>query len=86
MDCSSVTEDQRIALAEVRALLATCRERIGENSETTLALLVRAVERLANAIEPGGEPEAPGDDGEPGPLAPLKFDRARPRRGYNRGE
>jgi hypothetical protein len=79
-------------LAEARELLATCRERVGENSETTLALLVRAVERLADAIEPADAiasaevSENPGDAGEPGPFARPKFDRARPHRGYNRGE
>jgi hypothetical protein len=81
-----MTEHTRTALAEARALLATCREQLGANGDPALALLAQAVERLADAIASGGTPTPAEDAGEPGPFARPKFDRARPHRGYNRGE
>lgn len=82
-----MADERDEALREARALLALCREQTGASDEP-LALLVRAVERLADAFaRPPTRHGAPLNDAivdnttGPGGAA---FDRGRPRRGYPR--
>lgn len=89
-----MTDARREAVQEARALLRLCRDESGASGEATLALIVRAMERLADAIEAdaieaGAATEeashtAAADDGTAG--TGRKFDRSRPARGYNRDE
>ena len=84
-----MTSEQQEALREVRALLATCQARSGANADTTLALLVRAVERLTDAIAgdraDAEEPTNTAVVAETTADAETRFDRSRPPRRYNRG-
>lgn len=84
-----MTDARREAVQEARALLRLCRDESGASGAATLALLVRAMERLADAIEADAATEETGytgaaDDGTAG--TGRKFDRSRPARGYNRDE
>ena len=84
-----MTNGKHAALREARELLRRCREQPTASGEPTLALLVQAMERLADAIEADAPAEAGGNTAivdDMAPVAGQQFDRARPARGYNRGE
>ena len=84
-----MTNAKHEAVQEARALLRLCRDEPGASGVTTLTLLIRAMERLADAIEADADSEAEDNTGtvEDGTTGNArKFDRSRPVRGYNRDE